>query len=419
MKKSLLSLCLAGFMLSAANSQIVIDGNMSDWNSVPILSEPGVYPYTKTISNATDIYYLVSLDAANAFNTNAGPGLELYVDADFSSATGQKSDWLYVSSGNDYFIQGLSVHNYIGTPGANEWDWNWVVFRDGNRAFSSDVRTIEQKLLISDLTAIPLSEKYSMAFGYYYSTNEAWEASGYIPGSDAGFAQRKSFTIKSRTEVALSTAADFTSTNAYYHPFMNDANIAEYLDFQSGTSATENPKHWASWALNLVTPGVYEFKMTTKSSGSGQAQLSLINMSTNELVKTFTSVNYPTNTDMTENTYGTLDLSDVPSGKYMLKLMNPTTTDTNLKVGKITLSNTSATSYNTVGSEGDIQVSVNSNMLHITLKEQSDVSIYTMNGQQVSDFSRVTSISEELNSGIYMVVVRINEKQFFKKVLLR
>jgi type VI protein secretion system component Hcp len=208
----------------------------------------------------------------------------------------------------------------------------------GNRAFSGDLRTIEEKLLISDLTAMQLSANYGIAFGYYYSTNAGWEASGYIPQSDANFAQRKSFSIKPRTEVSLSTSANFISGNAYYHPFMKDANIAQYLDFQSGASASDNPKQWASWALNLVTPGVYDLKMTTKSSDSGQAQLSLVNMSTNAIVKTFTAVWYPINATMTENSYGTIDLSNVPAGRYMLKLSTPSAWDTYLKVEKVSLS---------------------------------------------------------------------------------
>ena len=41
---------------------------------------------------------------------------------------------------------------------------------------------------------------------------------------------------------------------------MRDANIDQYLDFQSGAYATQNPLHWASWALNLVTPVIIMLK---------------------------------------------------------------------------------------------------------------------------------------------------------------
>jgi hypothetical protein len=145
--------------------------------------------------------------------------------------------------------------------------------------------------------------------------------------------------VKPRTSVAVGTGttSNLLSGNAYYHPFMNDVNISQYLDFQSGATASDNPKQWASWALNLVTPGVYNLKMTTKSTDSGQAQLSLVDMATNAVVKTFTAVWYPINATMTENSYGTIDLSDVSAGRYMLKLSSPSAWDTFLKVEKVTL----------------------------------------------------------------------------------
>lgn len=419
MKKCYFFLLLASCVLFSANSQILIDGNMSDWNSVPILSEPGVYPYAKTTSDGTSVFYLVSLDAPNIFNSGGGPGLESYIDADFSSTTGQKSDWLYVSSGNDYFVQGLSIFSYIGTPGANEWNWNWLSFTAENRAFSGDVRTIEQKLLISDLSAMPLSTNYSIAFGYYYSTNSNWDASGYLPQSDANFAQRKSFLIKPRTEVSLSSSADFTSGNAYYHPFMNDANISQYLDFQSGATASDNPKQWASWALNLVTPGVYDFKMTTQSTGSGQAQLSLVDMATNAVVKTFTAILYPINATMTEDSYGTIDLSDVPGGRYMLKLSSLSTLDTYLKVAKVSLSKLTATVGNDIKFNEFVSLKTNSNILTISVTSPAEISIYALNGKLVSDYKNVTSINKELETGTYLVVAKLGEKQYSKKVIIK
>lgn len=418
MKKCYFFLLLAGCVILSANAQITIDGDMSDWNPVPVLSEPGVAPYAKITSDGTTVYYLVSLDAPNIFNANSGPGMESYLDADFSSATGQKSDWLYISSGNDYFIQGLSVFNYTGTPGANEWSWNWLSYTAENRAFSGDVRTLEQKLPVSDLSVMPLSANYSIAFGYYYSTNETWEASAYLPQSDFDFTQRKSFPVKPRTEVSLSTSADFTSGNAFYHPFMNDADIAQYLDFQSGASASVNPKHWASWDLNLVTPDVYDFKITSKCTDSGQAQLSLVDMATNQVVKTFTSVWYPINETMTENIYGTVDLSDLNAGKYMLKLTNPTTWDTYLKVEKVTLSKSTTTVSEIPASEENIDIRVRSKMLDISTLKPADIMIYSLNGTLISSYKQVTAVNQELEAGAYLLRINAGEKQVSRKLII-
>lgn len=418
MKKNYFLFLLMSCIVFLANAQISIDGNMSDWNSVPILSEPGVYPYAKITSDATSVFYLVSLDATNTFNAGSGPGLESFVDVDFSSSTGQKSDWLYVSSGNDYFIQGLSVFNYNGTPGANEWAWNWLSFTAENRALSGDVRTLEQKLPISDLTVMPLNTNFSIAFGYYYSTNSTYDASGYLPQADFNFSQRKSYSVKPRTKVSLGNTGDFTSGNAFYHPFMNDTNISEYLDFQSGASASDNPKHWASWDLNLVSPDVYDFKMTSKCTDSGQAQLSLIDMATNEVVKTFESVWYPINTTMTENNYGTIDLSDINAGNYMLKLTTPSAWDTNLKVEKVTLSKSTTTVAEIPENDEQVKIGVVSNKLQILAMNPVDVLVYSLNGTLISDFKQVHAVNQELVAGAYILKIRTREKEISKKLVI-
>lgn len=418
MKKNYFLFLLMSCIVFLANAQISIDGNMSDWNSVPILSEPGVYPYAKITSDATSVFYLVSLDATNTFNAGSGPGLESFVDVDFSSSTGQKSDWLYVSSGNDYFIQGLSVFNYNGTPGANEWAWNWLSFTAENRALSGDLRMLEQKLPISDLTVMSLNTNFSIAFGYYYSSNSTYDASGYLPQADFNFSQRKSYSVKPRTKVSLGNTGDFTSGNAFYHPFMNDTNISEYLDFQSGASASDNPKHWASWDLNLVSPDVYDFKMTSKCTDSGQAQLSLIDMATNEVVKTFESVWYPINTTMTENNYGTIDLSDINAGNYMLKLTTPSAWDTNLKVEKVTLSKSTTTVAEIPENDMQVTIGVESKKLRIATLDPVDVQIYTLNGIMISDLKQVHAVNKELVAGSYILKIRIAEKLISKKLII-
>lgn len=418
MKKNYFLFLLMSCIVFSVNAQILIDGNMSDWNSVPILSEPGVYPYAKITSDGTSVFYLVSLDEPNIFNSGGGPGLESFIDVDFSSTTGQKSDWLYVSSGNDYFVQGLSVHSYSGTPGANEWAWNWLSYTAENRAFSGDVSTIEQKLLISDLTAMPLSANFSIAFGYYYSTNPNWDASGYLPQADFNFSQRKSYSVKPRTKVSLANTAEFTSGNAFYHPFMYDANISEYLDFQSGASAGDNAKHWASWDLNLVSPDVYDFKMTSKCTDSGQAQLSLIDMTTNEVVKTFESVWYPVNATMTENTYGTINLSDVNAGNYMLKLTSSSAWNTNLKVEKVTLSKSTTTVAEIPENDKQVTIGVESKKLRIATLNPVDIQIYTLNGIMISDLKQVHAVNKELVAGSYILKIRIAEKLISKKLII-
>jgi hypothetical protein len=49
-------------MLISQSQVIAIDGNVSDWANVPILSEPGVFPYAKVHVTKDSVYYLLNTD---------------------------------------------------------------------------------------------------------------------------------------------------------------------------------------------------------------------------------------------------------------------------------------------------------------------------------------------------------------------
>lgn len=414
MKKILFYSLLVSCIVFNAKS-ISIDGTMSDWDNIPILSEPGAFPMVKTSKDADSVYLMVNLGSTESFKDQWFI-VDMYIDTDNDATTGFKQ-WVYSASGINYLAQGPDLKIYTGADGSSSWGWSNV--GDVSRKLSADLHSVEQSITIADLTTPALGTTYGIATPYY---NSEWTTGDptYLPANNWSFADsvRKTFTVKPRTEVDLSTTAEFTSGNAYYYPFMRDANIDQYLDFQSGAYATQNPLHWASWALNLVTPGNYNVKMVSSSTGSGKFQLSLVDVTTNQVVKTFTEAWYPANATMTENTYDSIDLTDVAAGKYMLKLMNPTTWDTHLKVQKITLDRI-ITSVSKLSADDYAKFIVQDKTLNVLADEVFDMAIYAIDGRLVDRFENINSISRELNSGVYIITIGVGDKSLNKKIMIK
>ena len=165
-----------------------------------------------------------------------------------------------------------------------------------------------------------------------------------FPVIDAGFSAnaRNIFKIKNRTTLDITTALGLTDTiklnctNAFYNPYMNDPDTDNYLNFQNGTDHAANPRHWASWAINLATPQIFDLRMTYQSTAAGQISLSFVNMAANVVAKTFSAIDFSTNGTMSETKVFQIDASDIPAGHYMVVLKN-SATDSNLKVQNLKL----------------------------------------------------------------------------------
>ena len=89
MKKTIL-LFISIFMVVSMKAQtIAVDGNMSDWAEVPVLSEPGVFPYAKVHVTSSSIFYHVGYETgAFSFNPSAWNIVDVYIDADNDGSTG-------------------------------------------------------------------------------------------------------------------------------------------------------------------------------------------------------------------------------------------------------------------------------------------------------------------------------------------
>jgi hypothetical protein len=205
---------------------------------------------------------------------------------------------------------------------------------------------------------------------------------------------------------------------------MKDENIANYLDFQSAYDA-QNPSHWAAWAVNLSAPSSsFNLKMTTQSTGSGKIELWLVDVATNEVVKSFYTGDgndkwYPAFAEFTDHDYYTLDWSGVPAGKYMLKLTNPTDWDTNLKVSKVTLTNDNPiTSISPVNAE-NVTVKMRENGFSLTSENAVNVSVYSVEGKLISTYKQVKSVNGQLQSGLYLISIQSGNQQITKKIIVK
>jgi hypothetical protein len=419
MQKHFFSLLIAACGFFSANAQITIDGIVTDWNTVPVLSEPGIFPFAKVASDGTNVYFLVTLDDAHVFDPSAWFTVDLYIDADFSAATGMKQ-WVYTASGIDYLVQGPDLRKFTGPDGSGDWAWDGI--GSGARGYSTDARSAELSLAIADFTDTALGETWGAALPYYYSGHEGGDPV-FFPEVQWDFADRKVFVVKARSEISLNNMAELVPSNAFYFPFMKDENIAEYLDFQSTDWAAKNLLHWASWAVDLSSPTTFNLKMTSKNSGSGKFELALVDRTSNQIVKTFFTGDdakwYPENADFTEDDYGVLDMSDVPAGKYMLKLTNPTDWGTFLKVAKLTLTNLNPTAIKPADALENVTLKVHENGFLIASENAADVYVYSAEGKMISNYKQVKSIDKQLHQGFYLINIQSNGEQITQKICIK
>jgi len=421
MKKLLFTLVLISLVTLSNSQTIVVDGQKSDWATVPILSEPGVFPYAKVYVSNDYVYYMMEVKdlAANHFEYSLTDFMQAYIDADRNAATGHHSTWLYTASGIDYLTN--NVTNYFDNPSDHSaWSfvWNWAPIDVSGNATIGEAGFLKTNLTsISNqpvTSQIPLATNFGIGFTYKVTGG----SENYLQTNDYNFANRNIYSVKPRTSVAVNTTSDLLSGNAYYHPFMNDVNINSYLDFQSGAFAAQNPLHWAAWAIDLDTASKYDLKFTRKCDDGGKVQFSLIDMATNLVVKIFPEVWYTVNSaTFAEESLGQLDFTDVPLGKYMLKMNNNTTWSSNLKVEKITLT-TTVTDYETVKILSNIKIWNKSNSIAVESDKVCNIEVFNSVGVQIAEQKNITSANITLPKGLYLVVAASNGQQKSEKILI-
>ena len=418
-------LFLSFFMLISIKAQtITVDGNMSDWAEVPVLSEPGVFPYAKVhYVSGGDVFFSLGYDpeGTDEFRaTSVWNFANMYIDADNGPGTGN-TNYVYPQSGWDYTIDGPEL---LGFTGANQSSWAFGT-NHGRvvRGRSADGKQAEVQAPRTLFAGIPLDDNIIVVAPRYFIEGAA-DGEHYIQAINYSFTHRKGFTVKPRTITTENVGViELTSANAFYMPFMRDENINEYLDFQSGSYPTQDPDQWASWAIDLTTPAIYDIKMTYSCDAGGGAKMDfyLVDMATNETVYSQEDIDYEaTAGEFTERQLNSqLDLSAVPAGKYMLKIKKQVKWDANnLKVQKLTLENTSPPTYNPIV-KNNVSIWSESTTLFLKSATACNLNVYSLTGVEVFSAENALSLKTELPQGVFIVKTSIAGKTLAQKVVIK
>jgi hypothetical protein len=396
-------------------------GAVSKWDNVPIQSEPGVYPYFRITDKNNVLCWVVYAAQDKRFDPNQYNWLETWFDSDVSTTTGYVGDY-WNGAGIDYLIQGTSLYNFAGAPGSSEWNWPPLAEYSVVRAVSADSTTYEHSANKDLFSETPMGTAFGISFNVFHKEAEMYK----LPALDEGFyANSKNiYKIKNRTTLDITKTLDTTDTitlgcmNAFYNPYMNDPDTDGFLNFQYGTNYTANPRHWASWGINL-TPQKLDLRMTYTSTAAGQISLSLVNMATNAVVGTISGIDYSTKNVMDEALLCQIDLSGVPSGYYMVVLKN-SATDSNLKVQNLKFTKATPVHVDEVQPQKDIAISVHNKQLTIESKSDSKISfsVYTMSGALISQMDNTNSATLHLERGAYILSVNNGGNVFSKKIMV-
>lgn len=422
MKKSLsITFLLTLATLQLSSQIIVVDGDKTDWASVPILTEPGVVPYGKVYVTNDSVYYMMETQDVvdKHFDYTLADFMQAYIDADRSTSTGHVSDWFYTAAGIDYITSNvISYFNKTGTQQDWTFPWNWVPIDLVGNNVIGEAGFLKSKLLTVPGQPIASQIPLATSFGLGFTFKVGGQAENYTQPNDWNFSNRNLYSVKPRTITSVETTAELLSGNAYYHPFMNDQNIDQYLDFQSAAWSAQNPLHWASWAIDLKKSTKFDVSFTCKCDDGGKIQFCLVDMATNQVVKTFPEMWYAVSaSDFTVESLGQLDLTDVPVGKYMLKMNNNTVWAANLKVQKLTMNESSLTDLLKTPTN-NVLLLTGANSLTIQSDKLCDVAVYTLLGVKVASLKGIINSDISLQPCTYLVLVATDGKEYSRKVII-
>jgi hypothetical protein len=277
---------------------ITIDGDNADWAEVPMLTEPGVGPVVKmivpqegaTLPEGAAFALMVEGDHAQI---QAGFPV-IYTDADKSATTTINDDfWMCPMMGPDYSMATWSTSTLFAPyPDA------------------SNIR--EMCIMQSAFESVPFTGSVwatlDFAWGNLYlptdPVTDAWIWSG---------AQYHPFNVAAYSYADLAnthTAAATYSTHRALLP-------GETLPL---SKSGHDIAFWASWAVELTQAAIYNVSIDVNATNMTSIDLYLVDVATNEIVAT--KVGEDLSAPAGQTVYGTWDLSNVPAGKYMLKVMN-------------------------------------------------------------------------------------------------
>lgn len=314
----LISALTLSIVANATKPTITIDGDKSDWADVPMLSEPGTWPMLKVLPAAdaelgtNALAFLLENSEAFTSDWSKYPGT--YIDKDYNLETNPyNSGWIYTGMGIDYaFTTGASIND------------KWVDFPKGK---SEDYKAIELGVPSTYIT--DLGEKFGI--GMYYGTGSSQEI--WIPRM-SGNEISPSIGYLYKTSSYTTIPGTAMAANAYAHQSIKEC--TDYVDFGLRDNGYDTIR-WAAFPIELTTQGVYDVTANVTSTNGWKFEFWLVDVATNAVVAHIDAPASNVSESKTSYNFGIIDLSRVPSGKYMLKVKNRTAFS-KVKLNSVTLS---------------------------------------------------------------------------------
>ena len=286
---------------------ITIDGDKSDWAEIPMLSEPGTWPVLKVIPAAdaelgtNALVYMMENIADFDPTWNQYP--QAYIDKDYDGATSTLSSyWAFDAMGLEYqATTGIQVgEDWVDFPKA---------MSDNNKVFEIGFPTT----YVTDLGS-------KFAFAMYYNSG-AWFCPDRSEPAVQAFSPKNGFLYKTRSFTTVAGTTNLTTANVYAHPSMGE--VGAYVDFGLRDNGYDTIR-WAAFPIELTKAGKYDVTANVTSTNGWKFEFWVVDVATNAIVAHLDAPVSDVSSSETSYSFGTLDLSAVPTGKYMLKVKNRT-----------------------------------------------------------------------------------------------
>lgn len=304
----LLPALVLSLVLNAALPTITIDGDKSDWAEVPMLSEPGTWPILKVLPAAdaelgTNALVYMMENTADFDNTWTKYPTE-FIDKDFDKATNLIDEyWMYPAMGIEYeATTGITI------------DENWISFPKG---ISADNKVIEIGMPSTYVTE--LGSKFS--FGMYYGNGD-WFLPDNNTSNHPEVSTKNGLLYKTRSFQTLPCTV--VASNAYTHQSIGDCNTEIDFGIRNGGPWGGDTALWAAFPIELTQPALYDVTTNVISTNGWKFEFWVVNVETNAIVAHIDAPESDRSLSETSYKFGTLDLTTVPAGKYMLKVKNRT-----------------------------------------------------------------------------------------------
>ena len=214
--------------------------------------------------------------------------------------------------------------DYTFTIGASISD-KWVDFPKGK---SEDYKAIEigaPNTFITDL-----GDKFGI--GMYYGTGGTQEI--WIPRMSGDEVSTPAMGYLYKTRSYTTMPGTVTAANAFAHQSIKEC--TDYVDFGLRDNGYDTIR-WAAFPIELTTQGVYDVTANVTSTNGWKFEFWLVDVATNAVVAHIDAPASSISESKTSYNFGIMDLSNVPTGKYMLKVKNRTAFS-KVKLNSVTIS---------------------------------------------------------------------------------